>query len=713
MSNRILVVTQQGEARFLTTETAPTRVITIQPTGARGATGANGVGVPTGGSTNDILKKTSSSNYDTEWETPTALASPDTIVRRDETGGAFFGGDVAAPKFLGPYFQASNASAGASLRDSADTVYLTWGATAGNISITVDTTSTGHFFSNPSTATAGHFITKNGTTPTIAAGRSAWFSSTTGDPQFKNGTSSAVTLIYSGSALGTPASGTLTNCTGLPVSTGISGLGTGIATFLATPSSANLIAAVTDETGDGDLVTNANPTIYDIYLEDRVNFNATTYTYGIGAASAHRTALGLTSLATTTPGTGVATFLATPSSANLRLAVTDETGTGSLVFATAPSVTNLTTDQLTLSGNISSAAWTTNGLRIKGVAATLTDTTSTGTVAAAYTDAFGGNTIAATNSTTFTNYTTAFFREPTAGTNVVMTNKWAIGAESARIGTSNQLTISTSGVLTATSPVFTTPALGTPSALVVTNATGTASININGTVGATTANTGAFTTITASSTITGATHNGGTAANDDLTLQGTTNATRTTSYVLIQPNGGFTGIGTSAPALPLHIVNSNANAGMFRAQNTSASGYTGFELYGDAGTQLAAFGTGNSTTAFYPGEMYLGTNTAKAVNIYTTNSSSVRMYISAAGGVSVGNTTDAGATNLSVTGRITGTAGIVYGTFTVSTFPSTTYLEAVVTDALAPVVGATVAAGGSAKCKVMYNGSAKIVTAVL
>lgn len=34
-------------------------------------------------------------------------------------------------------------------------------------------------------------------------------------------------------ALGTPSSGTLTNCTGLPVSTGVSGLGTGVATALA------------------------------------------------------------------------------------------------------------------------------------------------------------------------------------------------------------------------------------------------------------------------------------------------------------------------------------------------------------------------------------------------------------------------------------------------------------------------------------------------
>lgn len=62
------------------------------------------------------------------------------------------------------------------------------------------------------------------------------------------GTGSA---YFTGGALGTPASATLTNATGLPVSTGISGLGTGVATFLATPSSANLRAALTDEVGTG------------------------------------------------------------------------------------------------------------------------------------------------------------------------------------------------------------------------------------------------------------------------------------------------------------------------------------------------------------------------------------------------------------------------------------------------------------------------------
>lgn len=243
-------------------------IIELQPTGSPavvqlniGPAGTTGAGVAAGGSANDILKKTSSTDYETEWETPTSGATSETIVRRDATGGAFFGGDVGAPKYRGNFYQAESATDGASLRNSAGTAYLTWGATAGNISITVDLTSTGNFYSAPITATAGHFVTKNGTAPTIVAGRSAWFSNATGDPQFRNGTGSAVTLIYNGGALGTPSSGTLTSCTGLPVSTGISGLGTNVAAFLATPTSANLRSALTDETGSGAAVFATSPTI--------------------------------------------------------------------------------------------------------------------------------------------------------------------------------------------------------------------------------------------------------------------------------------------------------------------------------------------------------------------------------------------------------------------------------------------------------------------
>lgn len=61
--------------------------------------------------------------------------------------------------------------------------------------------------------------------------------------------------------LGTPQSVTLTNGTGLPISTGVSGLGLNVAAFLATPSSANLAAALTNETGTGSVVFATSPTL--------------------------------------------------------------------------------------------------------------------------------------------------------------------------------------------------------------------------------------------------------------------------------------------------------------------------------------------------------------------------------------------------------------------------------------------------------------------
>lgn len=71
----------------------------------------------------------------------------------------------------------------------------------------------------------------------------------------------STSMVMVSPVLGTPTSGTLTNCTGLPVATGVSGLGAGVATFLATPSSANLAAALTDETGTGAAVFANTPTL--------------------------------------------------------------------------------------------------------------------------------------------------------------------------------------------------------------------------------------------------------------------------------------------------------------------------------------------------------------------------------------------------------------------------------------------------------------------
>jgi len=80
--------------------------------------------------------------------------------------------------------------------------------------------------------------------------------------------------IPTGAALGTPASATLTNATGLPIATGIANLGTGVATFLTTPSSANLASMITDEIGTGNLIlsdiaTNAQSASYTLALADK------------------------------------------------------------------------------------------------------------------------------------------------------------------------------------------------------------------------------------------------------------------------------------------------------------------------------------------------------------------------------------------------------------------------------------------------------------
>jgi hypothetical protein len=85
--------------------------------------------------------------------------------------------------------------------------------------------------------------------------------------QFATPASGDIEGVTAGTGLsGGGTSGTVTVSLSTPVAvanggTGISSFGTGVATFLGTPSSANLAAALTDETGTGVAVFGTSPTI--------------------------------------------------------------------------------------------------------------------------------------------------------------------------------------------------------------------------------------------------------------------------------------------------------------------------------------------------------------------------------------------------------------------------------------------------------------------
>jgi len=155
--------------------------------------------------------------------------------------------------------------------------------------------------------------------------------------------------VVNGGALGTPSSGTLTNATGLPISTGVSGLGTGVATFLATPSSANLASAVTDETGSGSLVFGTSPTLTNPTV---TNYVETPYSANSSTAITLALTNGTVQIITLTATTTITMPTATSGKSFILLLKQDATGSRTVTWTTvkwpggtAPTITSTASKQ--------------------------------------------------------------------------------------------------------------------------------------------------------------------------------------------------------------------------------------------------------------------------------------------------------------------------------------------------------------------------------
>jgi hypothetical protein len=152
----------------------------------------------------------------------------------------------------------------------------------------------------------------------------------------------SVTNLFTNSTLvtpilGTPQSGVLTNCTGLPVATGISGLGASVAAFLATPSSANLATAVTGETGSGALVFATSPTLTTPTLTTPTLTTPTMTAPVLGTVtSGNISACTSTSMVMVTPVLGAASATSLVSGLIANTAVAGTIASAATVAPTAP-----------------------------------------------------------------------------------------------------------------------------------------------------------------------------------------------------------------------------------------------------------------------------------------------------------------------------------------------------------------------------------------
>lgn len=298
---------------------------------------------------------------------------------KNAAGGGGGGGSVASvamsvPAFLQVSGSPITTTGTLAVTYSGTPLPIANGGTGATTAAGIRTTIGAGDVNGPASSTNAQIALFNGTT-----GKTIQVATTTGMVKATSGVIAAATAgtdyVAPGGALGTPSSGTLTNCTDLPISTGVSGLGSGVATFLATPSSSNLAAVVSDETGSGSLVFATSPTLTTPDLGTPTSITLTNATglpvstgvsgLGTGVATALAVNVGSTGAFVPTSGSGATGTwsISISGSANAATTATNlasgaanqiayQTGSGATSFITAP-----TTSSTYLSWNGTTFAW--------------------------------------------------------------------------------------------------------------------------------------------------------------------------------------------------------------------------------------------------------------------------------------------------------------------------------------------------------------------